>query len=130
MIYRETAKRLIAVKFSVRGRDLAGAVAEAREKTEHLFQPPYRAVWSGEFEQMQDAQTRLLWIVPVVAGADLGAFSIRPCDSWLDAVVVLGNVCAALDGRRLGALPDGHERSAFPRPSASSRSSACPSWTG
>ena len=64
MIYREGAKRLIAVKFSVRGRDLASAVAEARDKTQHLFKSPYTAVWSGEFEQMQDAQTRLLWIVP------------------------------------------------------------------
>ena len=36
-IYREQGKRLIAVKFSVRGRDLAGAVAEAQEKTAHLF---------------------------------------------------------------------------------------------
>ena len=34
VIYREQRKRLIAVKFSVRGRDLAGAVDDAREKTE------------------------------------------------------------------------------------------------
>src|SRR5262249_27764508 len=32
-IYREQGQRLIAVKFSVRGRDLAGAVSEAQEKT-------------------------------------------------------------------------------------------------
>ena len=68
VIYREQAKRLIAVKFSVRGRDLAGAVAEAREKTQHLFKPPYRAVWSGEFEEMQDAEARLMWIVPLSLG--------------------------------------------------------------
>ncbi len=36
MIYREQGKRLIAVKFSVRGRDLAGAVAEAQEKTKDI----------------------------------------------------------------------------------------------
>src|SRR5262249_13868240 len=50
MIYREQGKRMIAVKFGVRGRDLAGTVAEAQEKTADLFHPPYWAVWSGEFE--------------------------------------------------------------------------------
>src|SRR5208337_3529114 len=65
VIYREQAKRLIAVKFSVRGRDLASAVDEARKNTQHLFKPPYRAVWSGEFEEMQDAETRLAWIIPL-----------------------------------------------------------------
>src|SRR5262249_5295007 len=36
-IYREQGNRLIAVKFSVRNRDLASAVAEAQEKTSDLF---------------------------------------------------------------------------------------------
>src|SRR5262249_26382051 len=55
-IYRENGKRMIAVKFSVRGdRDLASAVNEAREKTSRIseLKAPYRAVWSGEFEQME-----------------------------------------------------------------------------
>ena len=97
VIYREGGKRLIAVKFSVRGRDLASAVDEAREKTQHLFQPPYHAVWSGEFEQMQDAQTRLLWIVPLSLGL-IFVLLYSALRSWLDAVVVLGNVLAASMG--------------------------------
>src|SRR5262249_22165960 len=64
-ISREQGRRLIAVKFSVRGRDLAGAVAEAQEKTAGLLPPPYRAEWSGEFQEMQEAEHRLLIIVPV-----------------------------------------------------------------
>ncbi len=97
VIYREQAKRLIAVKFSVRGRDLAGAVNEAREKTNHLFKPPYHPVWSGEFEEMQDAEARLMWIVP----ASLGLIFIllySALRSWLDAVVVLSNVFAIAMG--------------------------------
>lgn len=97
VIYREQAKRLIAVKFSVRGRDLAGAVDEVRKKTEHLFKPPYRAVWSGEFEEMQDAEARLMWIIP----ASLGLIFIllySALRSWLDAVVVLSNVFAMAMG--------------------------------
>ena len=50
--HREQGKRLIAVKFSVRNRDLAGAVAEAQQKTAQLFRAPYRAEWSGEFQEM------------------------------------------------------------------------------
>jgi len=97
VIYREKSKRLIAVKFSVRGRDLAGAVAEAQEKTKHLFKSPYRPVWSGEFEQMQDAQTRLMWIVPL-SMVLIFILLYSALQSWLDAVVVLGNVLAASMG--------------------------------
>ncbi len=64
-IYREQGKRLIAVKFSVRGRDLAGAVADAQEKTTPLIPPPYRTEWSGEFQEMQEAENRLMYIIPL-----------------------------------------------------------------
>ncbi len=59
---------MIAVKFSVRGRDLASAVAEAQEKTKDLFKPPYRTVWSGEFEEMEKAEARLMIIIPLSLG--------------------------------------------------------------
>jgi len=97
VIYREQAKRLIAVKFSVRGRDLASAVDEAREKTQHLFKPPYRAVWSGEFEEMQDAETRLMWIIPLSLGL-IFILLYSALRSWLDAIVVLSNVLAMAMG--------------------------------
>ena len=97
VIYREQAKRLIAVKFSVRGRDLASAVDEAREKTQHLFKPPYRAVWSGEFEEMQDAETRLMWIIPLSLGL-IFILLYSALQSWLDAVVVISNVFALAIG--------------------------------
>src|SRR5262249_44707982 len=61
-IYREQGKRLIAVKFSVRGRDLAGAVAEAKEKAAGFIQSPYRTEWSGEFQEMEEAEHRLLLV--------------------------------------------------------------------
>jgi cobalt-zinc-cadmium resistance protein CzcA len=64
-IYREEGRRMIAVKFSVRGRDLAGAVAEAQAQTADLFKSPYSATWSGEFDQMREAEQRLMLVVPV-----------------------------------------------------------------
>jgi Cu/Ag efflux pump CusA len=47
VIYRENGKRMISVTFRVEGRAVAEAVAEAREKTAALFQPPFRAEWDN-----------------------------------------------------------------------------------
>jgi len=96
-IYRDQGERLIAVKFDIHGRDLAGAVEEARQKTKHLFQAPYRGVWTGEFEEMQDAETRLLKIVPMSLGL-IFILLYLALRSWLDAVVVISNVFALAIG--------------------------------
>ena len=92
-IYREQGNRLIAVKFSVRGRDLAGAVDEAQEKSRHIFQAPYEAVWSGEFQEMQEAEHRLMYIVPLSLGM-IFIMLYLAFHSFLDAIVVLSNVVA------------------------------------
>jgi cobalt-zinc-cadmium resistance protein CzcA len=90
-IYREQGRRLIAVKFSVRGRDLGSVVDEGKARIKDLIQPPYRAVWAGEIEQMEDANNRLLWIIPLSLGL---IFIPLYCafHSFLDAIVVLSNV--------------------------------------
>jgi cobalt-zinc-cadmium resistance protein CzcA len=90
-IYREQGKRLIAIKFSVRGRDLGGAVNEAKERTRDILQAPYRAVWSGEFEQMEEAQGRLLWIIPLSLGLIL-VLLYSAFRSFLDSIVIFSNV--------------------------------------
>jgi cobalt-zinc-cadmium resistance protein CzcA len=92
-IYREQSQRLIAVKFSVRNRDLGGAVGEARETTADLFQAPYRAVWSGEFEEMEQAEAKLLWIIPLSLGLIFVLLYIA-FRSVVDALLVLANVVA------------------------------------
>jgi cobalt-zinc-cadmium resistance protein CzcA len=96
-IYREQGKRLIAIKFSVRGRDLASAVADAQSRTQDLFQAPYRAVWSGEFEQMEEAESRLLWIIPLSLGL-IFILLYTAFRSFLDALAVLSNVFALAIG--------------------------------
>ncbi|HQU44846.1 MAG TPA: efflux RND transporter permease subunit, partial [Pirellulales bacterium] len=90
-IYREQGQRFIAIKFSVRGRDLAGAVAEAQGKTADLFEAPYRAEWSGEFQEMQEAEHRLMYIIPISLGL-IFIMLYLALHSLLDAVVVLSNV--------------------------------------
>ena len=66
-IYRDAMQRLIPIKFSVRGRDLGGAVAEARERIKKNVKLPtgYRVTWAGEFEDLQRAKERLEVIVPI-----------------------------------------------------------------
>jgi heavy metal efflux system protein len=66
-IYHETMVRFIPVKFSVRGRDLAGAVVEAQRRIARNVALPsgYRIIWSGEFEDLQQAKERLEFVVPV-----------------------------------------------------------------
>jgi heavy metal efflux system protein len=66
-IYHETMVRFIPVKFSVRGRDLGSAVAEAQARIARNVSLPsgYRIIWAGEFEDLQQARERLEFIVPV-----------------------------------------------------------------
>ncbi|MDE0854411.1 MAG: CusA/CzcA family heavy metal efflux RND transporter [Nevskia sp.] len=66
-IYHEATQRYIPIKFSVRGRDLGGTVAEAQERIARNVKLPtgYRLVWAGEFEDLQVAQKRLALIVPL-----------------------------------------------------------------
>ena len=66
-IYREQQQRYLPIKFSVRGRDLGGAVLDAQRKiAEEVKLPPgYRLEWVGEFGNLQDAIKRLKVIVPV-----------------------------------------------------------------
>ncbi len=92
-ISREQGNRLIAVKFSVRERDLAGAVSEAQDKTRHIFSAPYTAEWSGEFQEMQEAEHRLMYIVPLSLSLILLILYLA-FRSWLDALAVLSNVIA------------------------------------
>ena len=66
-IYRERSQRYIPVKFSVRGRDLGGTVAEAQERVAKAVKLPtgYQILWAGEFEDLKNAQQRLLIVVPI-----------------------------------------------------------------
>jgi heavy metal efflux system protein len=66
-IYHEEGERYIPVKFSVRDRDLAGAVAEAQQRIAQNVKLPlgYRLDWAGEFEDLQEARARLELAVPL-----------------------------------------------------------------
>jgi heavy metal efflux system protein len=66
-IYREQQQRYVPIKFSVRGRDLGGAVLEAQRAVESEVPLPggYRLEWVGEFGNLQEAVARLGVAVPL-----------------------------------------------------------------
>ncbi len=66
-IYREGNQRYIAIKYSVRGRDLGSAVQEAIKKVDQRVKLPsgYHIDWAGEYESQQRAQRRLMIIIPI-----------------------------------------------------------------
>ena len=71
-IYREHQERYIPIKFSVRGRDLGGAVQEAQRRIAGDVHMPsgYRLEWVGEFGELQEALGRLAICHSHQPGAD------------------------------------------------------------
>jgi len=102
-IYHERNQRFMPIKFSVRGRDLAGAVAEAQERIARNVKLPtgYRIEWAGEFEWLQQAKQRLLIILPITLAFILillyGLFN-----SWRDSFLALLGLPFAVCGGVLG----------------------------
>jgi cobalt-zinc-cadmium resistance protein CzcA len=66
-IYREGNQRYIAIKYSVRGRDLGSTVEEAMEKVNDKVKLPlgYTLRWEGEYASQKRANARLLIVLPI-----------------------------------------------------------------
>ena len=101
-IYRENNRRYIPIKFSVQGRDLASTIAEAKRKVsdpQHgaRLTPGYDIDWAGEFQQMEEANGRLLWIVPISIGLIL-VLLYMAFSSIKDSFLVMVNVVEASMG--------------------------------
>ncbi|MCK8493006.1 MULTISPECIES: efflux RND transporter permease subunit [Spirosoma] len=99
LIFREAGQRYGAVKFSVRGRDMGSAVAEAQQKVASNVKLPagYTVKWAGDFENQQRATLRLEQVVPISL---LGIFFILFVlfGNVKDAGLVLFNVPFAIIG--------------------------------
>ena len=103
-IDREANARRLAIKWSVRERDMGSLVAEAMQKMKAVTLPQgYRMVWSGRFEDQQRALARLYVIVPLVIFIIFillfGAFQSVP-----DALLIMLNLPFALIGGTLALL--------------------------
>ncbi len=92
-IYREGNSRYIAIKYSVRGRDLGSTVRQAIEEVRHKVQLPegYHLDWTGEYESQQRANRRLAIIVPITLV--LMSFILYSAfDSWKWVALILSVV--------------------------------------
>ncbi len=107
-IYRESNQRFIAVKFSVRGRDLGSTVADAQNEVASKIRLPtgYRIEWAGEFGSLQKAKARLAVIVPIslilIMVLLYGLFN-----SLHDSLLALAGIPFAIAGGLLGLYASG-----------------------
>ena len=107
-IYREGNGRYIAIKYSVRGRDLGSAVEEAIKKVNAQMQLPrgYHIDWEGEYESEKRAEGRLFVIVPLtVLLIFIILYTMFKSFKW--ALLVLANVMMAPIGGLLALLVTG-----------------------
>src|SRR5271167_2328316 len=92
-IYREGNSRYIAIKYSVRGRDLGSTVRDAIEQVHRKVKLPegYHLDWTGEYESQQRANRRLAIIVPITIL--LMSFILYSAfDSWKWVALILAVV--------------------------------------
>ena len=100
-IYREANSRYVAIKFSVRGRDLGSTVEEAIQKVKDKVKLPigYTLDWAGEYESQKRSQRRLLMVLPLtILLIYIILYSMFKSMKW--ALLILSNVAMA----RIGGL--------------------------
>jgi cobalt-zinc-cadmium resistance protein CzcA len=107
-IFRERNQRFVPIKFSVRGRDLAGAVAEGQERIRNNVKLPtgYQIEWAGEFQGLQQAKQRLAVIVPVTLLLIL-VLLYALFNSLRDSLMALLGIPFAVSGGILGLYVSG-----------------------
>jgi cobalt-zinc-cadmium resistance protein CzcA len=104
-IYREGNQRFVAIKYSVRGRDLGGAVEEAMKRVNAQVPLPrgYHIEWEGEYESQKRADARLALIVPLtVLLIFIILYTMFRSFKW--AALILANVAIAPIGGILALL--------------------------
>ncbi|MFI5166325.1 MAG: efflux RND transporter permease subunit [Thermoanaerobaculales bacterium] len=107
-IWREDQQRYAPVKFSIRGRDLAGAINEAKTRIAQKVQLPYgtRLEWAGEINELREAEQRLLVIIPITVL--LIVFLVYSATrNGRDSLIVLINIPVACAGGIMALLVTG-----------------------
>jgi cobalt-zinc-cadmium resistance protein CzcA len=90
-IYRENNTRYVAIKYSVRGRDLGSTVEEAIRTVDQKVKllPGYHLEWAGEYASAKRANARLALIVPItVAGIFFLLYSMFKSFKWAALAMV------------------------------------------
>ena len=104
-IYREQNQRYIAIKYSVRGRDLGSTVEEAIDKVNKQvkFPPGYHLDWAGEYQSQKRANKRLMLVLPItITIIFIILYTMFRSAKW--ALLILCNVAMAPVGGMLALL--------------------------
>jgi cobalt-zinc-cadmium resistance protein CzcA len=108
VIYREDGRRYAPVKFSVRGRDLASAIAQGAAAVSRKVALPYgtHLDWAGEINELNEAEGRLLLTIPITL-ALITLLVYAAVKDWLYTGVVLVNIPVACAGGLVALLLSG-----------------------
>jgi cobalt-zinc-cadmium resistance protein CzcA len=104
-IYREANQRYIAIKYSVRGRDLGSTVEEAIAKVDAQVKlpPGYHLDWAGEYQSQKRADKRLMLVLPItITIIFIILYTMFRSAKW--ALLILCNVAMAPVGGMLALL--------------------------
>jgi cobalt-zinc-cadmium resistance protein CzcA len=107
-IYREGNRRYVAIKYSVRGRDLGSTVEEAIKKVNEEVKLPtgYSLDWEGEYESQKRANRRLLIVLPItILLIFVILYTMFKSFKW--ALLILANIAIAPIGGLLALLMTG-----------------------
>jgi cobalt-zinc-cadmium resistance protein CzcA len=107
-VYREGNRRYVAIKYSVRGRDLGSTVEEAIKKVNEQVKLPigYSVDWEGEYESQKRADERLLIVLPItILVIFILLYTMFKSFKW--ALLILANVFMARFGGLLALLVTG-----------------------
>jgi cobalt-zinc-cadmium resistance protein CzcA len=107
-IYREKNTRYVAVRFSVRERDLGSTVQDAIKQVDEKVKLPtgYHIQWAGEYESEKRAEARLLLIVPLtILLIFIILYTMFRSAKW--SLLILVNVALARIGGLLALLITG-----------------------
>lgn len=107
-ISRENGKRRIVIECNVKGRDIGGLVAEAKERIDKEVKLPsgYYTTWGGAFENQQRAMKRLSIIVPATI-AFIFFLLFSTFNSFRYAGLIILNLPFALIGGIMGLFISG-----------------------
>lgn len=98
-INRENNNRYVSVQCNIRGRDIGSFVKEAQREIENIVSlpPGYKITWGGLFELQQQANRRLMLIIPVTLLA-IGLILFTVFYSLKDVLIIFLNIPLALMG--------------------------------
>jgi heavy metal efflux system protein len=107
-IYREGNRRYVAIKYSVRGRDLGSTVEEAMKKVNEQVKLPlgYKIDWEGEYASAKRANARLLIVLPItILIIFIILYTMFKSFKW--SMLIMANIAVAPIGGLLALLVTG-----------------------